>query len=157
MKYFLGLGSNMGDKSSHLHAAQKKISQIPDCMITQKSSIIQTKPWGYQAQDDFLNMVIVVETTYEPLDLLLLLHDIEVQMGRTRNLKWGPRIIDIDILLCDDRVEESQHLSIPHPQMHKRDFVLTSMCEIASDLRHPVLGHSMAELRKGLHTANSPL
>lgn len=142
---YIGIGSNLGDREKNcLHALellQKKI-----ITVTKRSSLYETKPWGLKDQPCFINMVIEIETALEPKELLRTLKDIEREIGREESLKWGPRIIDLDILLFENIILNEDTLKIPHPLMHERDFVLRPLCEIAPDKRHPVLGKTIKEL-----------
>jgi len=110
------------------------------------SKLINTAPYGYKEQGDFLNGCLELDTLLEPLELLDLLIDIENQTGRIRDVHWGPRTLDLDILLYDDLVMSCDRLRIPHYEMHKRDFVLIPMNQIAPDALHPVLNKTVSEL-----------
>ena len=135
---FLGIGSNLGDRQGN---CKKAISLLEDSglTVTRRSSMYETKPWGYADQPMFINMAVAADTTLTPAELLALLKKIESDMGRQAGIKWGPRIIDLDILLFDDITINEQDLVIPHPLMHKRDFVLGPLTEIAPEKIHPVL------------------
>jgi len=146
MIYFLGLGSNIGDLEENMCVAIDKISQVHGCKVLQKSNVYMTKAWGFEEQDDFLNMVLEIETDISPQMFIKYLKDIEVQMGRVKTQKWGPRVMDIDILYCDDMVMEMDDLVIPHPYLHEREFVLKPLLEIAKDFVHPVLNRTNGEL-----------
>ena len=146
MIYFLGLGSNIGDLEENMCVAIDKISQVHGCKVLQKSNVYMTKAWGFEEQDDFLNMVLEIETDISPQMFIKYLKDIEVQMGRVKTQKWGPRVMDIDILYCDDMVMETDELVIPHPYLHKREFVLKPLVEIAKDFVHPVLHRTNGKL-----------
>lgn len=146
-RVFLGLGSNMGDSRRMLVDACKKIKDCPQIKILNESSIITTKPWGGVEQNDFKNQVIEIETWLPPMVLLDYLQAIEKEMGRERLLKWGPRTIDLDILLYGDLVLENDRLIIPHPYMGERDFVLEPLMEIAPHKIHPVYHQSIRQLR----------
>ncbi|MDH5203543.1 MAG: 2-amino-4-hydroxy-6-hydroxymethyldihydropteridine diphosphokinase, partial [Nitrospirota bacterium] len=106
----------------------------------------ETEPWGYKGQPQFINMAIELETELNPKELLTVLKNIEREMGREELLRWGPRNVDLDILLFDDIILTEDNLKIPHPLMHKRDFVLKPLCEIASDIHHPLLKVSISGL-----------
>ena len=125
---YLGLGTNMGNRQQNLELALEEIDDFAE--ITKKSSIHETKPVGYKDQDDFLNMAIEIKTNLKPIDLLARLQEIEHKMGRVREIKNGPRIIDLDILIYGEQVIENENLKIPHPRMHKRSFVLDPLNEI---------------------------
>ncbi|SFC83040.1 2-amino-4-hydroxy-6-hydroxymethyldihydropteridine diphosphokinase [Clostridium uliginosum] len=138
-KVYIGLGSNIGDKEENLKEAINKISKEKNTVITKQSSFIETEPWGYLDQEDFLNAVIEIETTLEPEELMNLLLKIELELKRERLIKWGPRIIDLDILMYDDVISSNEKIILPHPRMHEREFVLKSLNEIAPYLMHPVI------------------
>jgi dihydroneopterin aldolase/2-amino-4-hydroxy-6-hydroxymethyldihydropteridine diphosphokinase len=150
MNYILGIGSNIGDLEGNLEFALGKIRDISSTVINNVSSFYRTKPWGYVEQDDFLNMAVSVISTHEPEEFMIYLQEIERVMGKLIHFKYGPRVIDIDILLCDDIIIDTKILKIPHPEMHKREFVLRPLCEIAPDVVHPVLNKSIRELLKEL-------
>jgi len=141
---FLGLGSNLGDRGENI---KKAIEHLKDKIRIEKvSSIIETEPYGFVDQPKFLNCVLKGTTVLSPLELLEFVLDIENKMGRKRLFKWGPRNIDIDILFYDDCVIDTENLKIPHPELHKRLFVLEPLCEIEKDFVHPVLKKSVYEL-----------
>ena len=130
VKAFLSLGSNMGDRLEYLSKAIDKIAQIQGCNILNKSSIYETEPWGYENQEAFLNLCISIETSLSPYELLESLQTIELELDRVRKIHWGPRTIDIDILLFDDIICEDDKLTIPHPRMRERAFVLIPLYDI---------------------------
>ncbi len=145
---YLSLGSNLGDRLTNLHNA---ISCLPPKVqpIIQ-SSVYQTEPWGYSDQPAFLNQVIKADTSLEPTNLLKFLKQIEVILGRKETFRFGPRLIDLDILFYDDLVLETPRLTIPHPRISERAFVLIPLAEIAPDLYHPVLGKTIQQLKLGV-------
>jgi 2-amino-4-hydroxy-6-hydroxymethyldihydropteridine diphosphokinase len=144
---YLLTGGNMGNRMENLLIAAAMVEE--QCgSILKKSSIYETKAWGYENQPHFLNQVILIATQLSPVLLLEKILAIEQFMGRKRETKYGPRLIDIDILLYDDEKIEAPGLSIPHPAMLQRRFVLTPLCEVASDLVHPVRKKTMQELLK---------
>ena len=145
---YLGLGTNNGDRLANLEAAVESLA--PGVNVTRRSPIYRTPPWGYTDQPDFLNMVLEAETNLPPFDLLKYLKDLEVEVGRTKTFRWGPREIDIDILLYDDQTLETPDLTIPHPQMPNRAFVLVPLADLAPELVHPVLGQTIAALKNTL-------
>ena len=147
---YIGIGSNLGERKDNCHRALTLLKQ-KGIKITKKSSFYETEPWGYKNQPSFLNMVIEAETELGARDLLKTLQQIEKKLGREENFKWGPRTIDLDILLFDNMTIQENDLMIPHPLMHKREFVLQPLCEISPALRHPVLRASIQELLEGLH------
>jgi 2-amino-4-hydroxy-6-hydroxymethyldihydropteridine diphosphokinase len=145
-KVFLGLGSNLGDREHNLNCAVDRIKEIIGLVI-RSSSIYETEPWGFLSENDFLNMVIEVETSLNPSGLLGRLLMIESLLGRLRDEKrYQSRTIDIDILLFGEQVINKAGLIIPHPKICDRRFVLEPLCEIAPGIIHPVLGKTIAEL-----------
>lgn len=142
---FLGLGSNVGNRLENLKAAQALIHKNVG-KIAKKSHVYETQPWGKTDQEAFLNMVIMINTSLDPRDMLDALSKLERELGRERHEKWGPRIIDIDILFYGKRIIRDKGLEIPHPELHKRAFVLIPMLEIAPDYEHPLLKKQIDEL-----------
>lgn len=142
---YIGIGSNLGDRESNCRTALERLRQR-GMMIRKESSRYETEAWGVKDQPKFLNMAVEVETELAPEELLLTLKDIEKEMGRKQTFTWGPRMIDLDILLFDDLVMDREDLKIPHPFMHERGFVLWPLSEIAPDVKHPVLQKSIREL-----------
>jgi 2-amino-4-hydroxy-6-hydroxymethyldihydropteridine diphosphokinase len=141
---YLALGSNLGDRVQNLKAA---ITALPPQMVLKaKSNIYETLPWGFEDQPKFLNMVLKAETYLGPEPLLKHLKRLEIALGRQPSFRNGPRLIDIDILLYDDLVLNTTNLTIPHPHMHERGFVLLPMMDIAPDLIHPVTKKSVREM-----------
>jgi len=134
---FLGLGSNQGDRMAALQDAQTRLGAAPGIRILQRSSVYETEPLGMIDQPWFLNQVLSVETTLEPLALLDTVQGVERALGRTRSIHWGPRIIDIDILLYGDESVSSERLTIPHPELAGRRFVLLPLVEVKPNARLP--------------------
>lgn len=145
---YIALGSNLGNREKYLEKTIKKISEF--AQITKKSSIYETKPVGYKDQGDFLNMVIEITTQLRPYELLKKLQKIETSLKRKREIKNGPRTIDLDIIFYNYEIINEKNLKIPHPEMHKRNFVLNPLVEIAPFMIHPVLKQNILSLQKDL-------
>jgi 2-amino-4-hydroxy-6-hydroxymethyldihydropteridine diphosphokinase len=143
MKAYLCLGANLGDPEAQIRKALRLLNADYRIQVVRKSSLIQTKPYGKTEQPDFWNQVVEVETDYLPQELINIILQTESNLGRVRGEKWGPRLIDIDILLYEDMVLESKRLSLPHPDFHNRLFALELLAELAPDLRHPILHKSI--------------
>lgn len=145
---YLSLGTNMGDKKKNLLEAIEKIGKLENTKVTSQSTILETEPFGYTEQDMFLNACIEIKTLFTPQELLEKLLGIELEMGRVRTIKWGPRIIDIDILFFDDEIIQDKNLAVPHPWISERMFVLEPLCEIAPNLIHPLERKPVATLKR---------
>lgn len=141
---FLALGTNLGDREKNLRKALAAMP--PKVRVVLVSSVLETEPWGFENQPSFLNQVIRAETDLSPLDLLRHLKSLETELGRKPTFRYGPRLIDLDILFYDDLILETSELTIPHPYLHKRNFVLIPLAEIAPELFHPVLKKTIQEL-----------
>lgn len=141
---FLALGTNLGDRVENLRAALQALLPVVDLQAV--SPVYETPPWGYADQPAFLNMVVQAETVLEPHDLLRELKRLEAWLGRTPSFRYGPRLIDLDILFYGRRTLDSETLSIPHPRLPERAFVLVPLADLSPELRHPVLGKTIAEL-----------
>lgn len=145
---YLSIGSNIGDREQHLRDAIGRLERIGH--VVTMSSFYETEPVEFTRQAWFLNCVAGLETAKAPDELMAALLQIERQMGRSREIKKGPRIIDLDILLFGDTVMNETELTIPHPAMHERRFVLQPFAEIAPGVRHPVLQKTIQELLDAL-------
>jgi 2-amino-4-hydroxy-6-hydroxymethyldihydropteridine diphosphokinase len=146
-KAYLLTGGNMGNRAGHLREAEKNIS-LSCGKILRKSSLYETAAWGKTDEPNFLNQVLSIDTGLEAVELMDKLLSIEVKMGRTRNEKYGARIIDIDILFFASEIVNTPTLTLPHPEIQNRRFVLTPMNEIAPDFVHPVLLKKISTLLK---------
>lgn len=141
---YIALGSNVGSRLANLKNAISNLA--PQMTVKKKSPVYETPPWGYANQPAFLNQVVMAETYLEADALLGHLKRLETALGREPSFQNGPRLIDMDILFYDDLILDSDPLSIPHPRLHQRAFVLVPLNDIAPDLVHPVLGKPVSEL-----------
>jgi len=146
---FLSIGSNLGDRLTNINQALVTIENHKDIMIMEESHIYETKPYGVVDQPNFLNMVVKIETSCMPEELLQRLKWIEHKIGRVQGKRWGPRVVDLDILFYNQLIMEKSNLIIPHRDLHRRDFVLVPMAEIEPEFLHPVFNkdikHILAE------------
>lgn len=149
-RVFVGVGSNMGDRQGWLDLARERILSGEEIRHFRQASIFETEPYGYTDQDPFLNTVYQFETLLSPGELLDHLHEIENEAGRTRQIHWGPRTLDLDILLYDKLVTEEEDLVIPHPEMTKRLFVLEPLCELFPYGLHPLTGERFCDIMDNL-------
>jgi dihydroneopterin aldolase/2-amino-4-hydroxy-6-hydroxymethyldihydropteridine diphosphokinase len=143
---YVALGSNMGDKLMYLENAVKAIENDVNCRLLKISDIIVTEPIGPVEQDDFLNGCMMIDTLYTPQELLRFLQRLEQEANRVREIHWGPRTLDLDILLYDDLVTTDDELTIPHPEMHKRAFVLEPLKQIAPNAIHPLFNQRIRDM-----------
>ncbi len=142
----ISCGSNLGDKEAYLRDAIDKITCDMKCRVLRSADFIVTAPYGGVQQDDFVNGAFVLETLYEPEELLTLLNRLEAEAGRERKIHWGPRTLDLDIIFYEDCVMRTDRLTIPHPDMQNREFVLQPLMQIAPEWVHPVYGRTVAEI-----------
>lgn len=147
---YLGLGSNIGDREENLRNAIAKLSEVSGIEVTKTSSKFETEPYGKTDQAKFINMAIEVDTNLTPLDLLESVLGIEHELGRVRTEVWGPRNIDIDILLYEDLELQLTDLKVPHPEMHLRSFVIDPLSEIAPKREHPTLHMTVEKIKEML-------
>lgn len=141
---YLGLGANLGDRQANLRAA---LAALPPAVIVRRiSNLYETAPWGYRHQPAFLNLVAEVATQLTPLELLAYLKNIETSLGRLKTFRYGPRLIDMDILLYGQTILQLAELNIPHPEMEARAFVLVPLAELAPHLLHPLTHLTIAEM-----------
>ena len=143
---YIGIGSNLGTSGKNCVEAIEKISTNDHIKIISKSSFYKTAPIGDIEQDWFINSVIRVDTKLNPKELLLALLNIESEMGRIRKEKWGPRLIDLDLLFYDKLILNQEGITLPHPEMQKRNFVLVPLNEISENLTHPILKKTVKTL-----------
>lgn len=136
---YLSIGSNLGDKEKNLKNALNELEKHKEIKIEKVSEFLVTEPWGDENQDEFLNGAVKIKTTYSPKELMHVLLDTEKEMGKKRIRKWGPRIIDLDVVFYDDLISDDEEIIIPHPRMEEREFVLKPLLEICPYKIHPVL------------------
>ena len=146
---YIGIGSNLGKREENCERAVNLLIK-KGLTVLKQSSMIETEPWGVKDQPAFINLAVSIDTPLPPETLLNLVKEIETDLGRTETFRWGPRIIDLDILFYDDVVMEKPDMSIPHPHIKDRDFVLRPLAEIAPDLVHPVLKKTVKVLLDSL-------
>lgn len=148
---YIGLGSNLGDRQEHIRAALKKLSEARQTEVVRVGEIIETEPLTKDNQPRYLNTVAEIKTTLSAENLYKKTAEIEISLGRIRQAKWTPRIIDLDLLLYGEKITNRPNLTIPHPQMHLRSFVLKGLCELNRGLVHPVLKEPVEELASRLN------
>ncbi|GAA5336281.1 MULTISPECIES: 2-amino-4-hydroxy-6-hydroxymethyldihydropteridine diphosphokinase [Thermus] len=157
MLAYVGLGSNLGDRAGYLLAAVSLLSRLPKTRLLRLSPVYETAPVG-PPQPPYLNLVAELDTGLDPRELLQALLEVERALGRERKERWGPRTIDLDLLLYGDLVLEEEGLQVPHPRLHERAFVLVPLLDLLPEGRHPVLGVRFAELLAALDASGvSPL
>ena len=144
---YIGIGSNLGNRSENCERSIQLLEEESGIKVTKRSSMSETEPWGIKDQPKFINMAVEIVTDLEPEALLSLLKKIETESGRTPGRRWGPRVIDLDILFYDDLILKTPGIEIPHPEICKRDFVLIPLKDIAPDKVHPMLKKTIRELQ----------
>lgn len=149
-KAYIGAGSNMGEKEENIKAAIEIIKSSVATKVIKVSKFYETKPVGFIEQDDFINCAFEIKTLLSPLELMNYLMDIEKELKRERVIKWGPRTIDLDVLLYDDLINSQEEIIIPHPRMHERLFVLMPLADIAPYVLHPIFRKRIADLEREL-------
>ena len=147
---YIGIGSNVGDKARQCEQGISEIQKLDRHRLLARSSLYKTQPIGYTEQDWFINLVIKIETEMDAPALLSSLKEIESRLGRVETLRWGPRTIDLDILFFNDHQIQTDELTVPHPLIQDRQFVLVPLAEIDPNLTHPVLKKTVKELLEGL-------
>lgn len=151
---YVAMGSNLGKRVATLGLAKEQLAAVGGLVLTDSSPYYETEPESVSSgldQPYFINSVLRLQTDLAPSELLQRLQQIEQALGRQRGIRWGARTIDLDVLLYDDIVMREEALEIPHPRMHERRFVLEPLCDIAPEIRHPLLGKTVRELLKGLN------
>lgn len=153
---YVGLGSNLGDREATLRRALEALGARYGVEVAAVSELQETAPVGGPLQGPFINAVAALRTKLSAHALLEVLHEIEAEAGRQRTVHWGPRTLDLDLLLYGDAVIDTPELQVPHPRMHERVFVLQPLCDLAPDVVHPVLGRTAAQLLAEASTAEAP-
>jgi 2-amino-4-hydroxy-6-hydroxymethyldihydropteridine diphosphokinase len=150
VKAYIGLGSNLGDREANLRQALEHLAQASETSVIRASSLYDTEPVGVEDQPHFLNAVAQLETQLTPRQVLWNLMLIERRLGRVRSQRWGPRTLDLDLLLYDDVIVEEDDLQVPHPELARRSFVLVPLVELEPLLLHPLTGETMLSLLQRL-------
>ena len=133
-RVFLGLGSNLGEREENVREALNQIAALPEIQVVRMSALIETEPWGVEDQPPFINAVAEIRTELEPLELLDATKAIEGKMGREKTYRWGPRLVDIDVLVYGQRRVHTPRMNVPHPQLLERPFVVEPLAEIAPEI-----------------------
>ena len=145
-KAYISIGSNIGDKKKNIEESIERIKNIKEIRVSKISTLIETAPWGVEDQEEFLNGAIEIDTILSPKELIRTLLKIESDMKRERILRWGPRIIDLDVIFYDDLISSDEEIILPHPRMEERLFVLEPLNEIAPYMLHPIRNKRVFEL-----------
>lgn len=143
---YIAVGSNLGDREAYIRQGIASLNCREDCVVERVSELMGTKPYGVEEQPDFLNGMLQLRTLLFPEELLETLHEVEQEAKRERNMHWGPRTLDLDIIFYDDCVMDKEMLQIPHPDMQNREFVLKPLAELAPYLRHPLTGKTVEQM-----------
>lgn len=151
---YLSIGSNIGDKEENLNRAIDMINSVKGVEVEKVSSFLVTEPWGYLDQEEFVNAALKIKTIFSPQELMRTLLNIEKEMKRERIVKWGPRIIDLDIIFYDDLVLDEELVTVPHPRMEEREFVLKPLGEICGNKVHPLLKKRVFRLLEDIEKEN---
>ncbi len=149
-RVYIGVGSNMGDRNAYIQFAKEQVQNLEGVGHMVMADVLETEPYGYTQQDCFLNTVFEIDTIYPPLELLQKLQEIEQEAHRERTIHWGPRTLDLDILLYDQEIIGETALAVPHPELHKRMFVLKPLCQLNPNGVHPLLRRRFSELMDAL-------
>jgi len=143
---YIGLGSNLGDREGTLRDALDRLDSRPDVEVVEVSDLRETEPVGGPPQGNFVNGAAELRTTLEPEELVEALQEVETEFGRTREVRWGPRTLDMDLLLYEDRHIDTPDLKVPHPRLHERRFVLEPLWDLCPNRKHPVLKKTIRRL-----------
>jgi len=149
VKVILSIGSNMGERTGNCRRAIEALTAMGGVILLKESSFYETIPWGKTNQPDFINCAVLVESTLAPLNLLEKLKEIEFNIGRNHGERWGPRLIDLDLVIYGDVVMESEILTLPHRYAHERAFVMIPAAEVAPEMIHPLFRKSVREIADG--------
>jgi len=153
VKAVISIGSNIGERIGNCRRAIEALAEADWATLLKESSFYETEPWGKTGQPDFINCAVLVETELAPLNFLEKLKEIEFNIGRTQGEKWGPRLIDLDIVIYGDVVTETERLTLPHRHAHERAFVMVPAAEVAPELSHPTLKKNVREIAAGIARA----
>jgi 2-amino-4-hydroxy-6-hydroxymethyldihydropteridine diphosphokinase len=157
MSVFISIGSNIGNKEKNCNISIEHLKNFNEIKSVKISHLYKTSPVDYTDQDWFINCAVEIETNFSPDELLLAIHSIEKKMGRKRDVRFGPRTIDLDIILFNDLIKESNHLTIPHPRMQERYFVLQPLCDLNENFEHPVLKKTFLQLKETLNSSEQEI